>query len=247
MTPLLELEELRYCYPGQSSPALDGASLSLPAGQKVVMMGRNGSGKSTLFLHCNGILRPDRGQIYLAGTPVRYDRGSLMELRRQVGIVFQNPEDQLFSASVAQDISFGPLNMGLSEQEARDRVADAAAICGVSDLLDRPTHSLSGGEKARVALAGVLAMDPRLLLIDEVTSTLDPWIRRQLLIILGRLVATGKTVVMATHDVEIARRWADLLVVMEAGRVMAAGQPASLLTDPDVARLIHPPDPYGMT
>ncbi len=244
MTAILELDGLHYQYPGRSTPALDGASLTVPAGSKLAVVGRNGSGKSTLFLHCNGILRPDRGVIRLAGRAVAYDRGSMLDWRRRVGIVFQNSDDQLFSASVAQDISFGPLNLGLSEQEARSRVLAAAEKCAISDLLDRPTHALSGGQKTRVALAGVLAMDPQLLLVDEVTGSLDPWMRRQLLLIFQQLVADGKTVVMSTHDVDVARRWADLVVVMEAGRVVAADRPAAVFADHALVELINPPDPW---
>lgn len=244
MKPILELENLRYRYPGQPTPALEGVTLRLPQACKVAVMGRNGSGKSTLFLHCNGILKPEEGTVRFAGRPVVYTRTGLLELRRQVGIVFQNPDDQLFSASVAQDISFGPLNLGLSQQEAWCRVQIAAQRCEITDLLDRPTHALSGGQKTRVALAGVLAMDPTVLLVDEVTGSLDPWIRRQLLIIFQRLVAEGRTVVMATHEVDIARRWADFLVVMESGRVIAADRPDMIFADSSLRDRICPQDPW---
>jgi cobalt/nickel transport system ATP-binding protein len=239
---LLHLHNLHYCYPGQSKPALQGATLSLPAGVKVALVGRNGSGKSTLLLHCNGILQPERGAVSLEGRPVRYDRASLRELRRRVGVVFQNPDDQLFSANVAQDISFGPLNLGLSETETQARVTAAAELCNLTDLLNRPTHALSGGEKARVALAGVLAMEPALLVADEVTASLDPWMRRQVFDIFKRLVAQGKTVLLATHDLELARRWADLVVVMVAGRVVAAAPPTQVFADEELLSQLGPPD-----
>jgi cobalt/nickel transport system ATP-binding protein len=219
---LLELNDLYYSYPGQQRLALQEVNLSLPAGAKVALLGRNGSGKSTLILHCNGILQPNRGTVRFAGRVVTYQRAGLLELRRQVGVIFQNPDDQLFSASVAQDISFGPLNLGLSQADTRRQVQRVAELCEITPLLERPTHALSGGEKARVALAGVLAMEPALLIADEVTANLDLGMRRQLLTIFQRLVAQGKTVVLATHDVEFVRHWADLVVVMEAGRVIAA-------------------------
>lgn len=231
---LLDLNDLYYRYPGQPQWALQGATLKLPAGVKVVILGRNGSGKSTLILHCNGILQPQQGTVHFAGQAVRYQRASLLELRRQVGIIFQNSDDQLFSASVAQDISFGPLNLGLSLVDTRQRVQAVAELCEITDLLERPTHALSGGEKARVALAGVLAMDPSLLIADEVTANLDPWMRRQLFTIFQRLVAQGKTVVLATHDVEFARYWADLVVVMEAGRVIATDAPDRIFADEEL-------------
>ncbi|MFH1485911.1 MAG: ABC transporter ATP-binding protein, partial [Chloroflexota bacterium] len=138
MKSILELDNIHYWYPGQETPALKAATLSVPSGCRMAVLGRNGSGKSTLLLHCNGILKPREGTVRLAGRPVAYDRSSLRELRRQVGMVFQNPDDQLFSASVAQDISFGPLNLGLGEQEARHRVQVAAEMCEIADLLDRP-------------------------------------------------------------------------------------------------------------
>jgi cobalt/nickel transport system ATP-binding protein len=231
---LLELHDLHYRYSGQPQWALQGATLKLPAGVKVVILGRNGSGKSTLILHCNGILQPQQGTVHFAGQAVSYQRASLLQLRRQVGIIFQNPDDQLFSASVAQDISFGPLNLGLSLADTRRRVQVVAELCEITDLLERPTHALSGGEKARVALAGVLAMDPALLIADEVTANLDPWMRRQLFTIFQRLVAQGKTVVLATHDVDFARYWADLVVVMEAGRVIAADAPDRIFADEEL-------------
>jgi cobalt/nickel transport system ATP-binding protein len=165
------------------------------------------------------------------GQPVTYDHRSLSELRRRVGIVFQNADDQLFSASVAQDISFGPLNLGLSTAEARERVRMAAALCDIMDLLDRPTHALSGGQKTRVALAGVLAMDPDVLLADETTASLDPWARRKVFEVLQRLTAQGKTIVLATHHVEVARRWADLVAVMDRGKVIAFDEPGRIFAD----------------
>ncbi len=232
--PLLEARDLCYRYPGYSEPALDGASFRLSAGRRIALMGRNGSGKSTLFLHCNGILQPMRGEVRLHGTPMGYSRHVLKQWRQQVGLIFQNPDDQLFSASVAQDISFGPLNLGLNEREARERVAAAADMCAITDLLERPTHALSGGQKARVALAGVLAMEPTLILADEVTASLDPWMRRHVLAIFQRFVAQGKTVLLATHDAAFVRSWADEVLVMHAGRMVAADTPDTIFAREDM-------------
>ncbi len=242
MNPILEVDDVHYRYPGQPAPALRGASLSAPAGSKMAVVGRNGSGKSTLFLHCNGVLRPDSGTVRIDGRPVTYDRQSLIELRRQVGIVFQDPEDQLFSASVAQDISFGPLNLGLPEEETRRRVQVAAEMCEITELLDRPTHAMSGGQKTRAALAGVLAMDPRVLLVDEITGSVDPWMRRQILAIFDRLAGHGTAVIMATHDMRIARWWADLVAVMDSGRVLATDTPEAVFDNRELVGLITPDD-----
>ncbi len=228
---LLEMDNLFYRYPGRVELALAGASLTVPAGARVAVIGSNGSGKSTLLLHANGTLRPISGQVRFAGQPATYDRRGLLMLRRHVGIVFQNPDEQLFSASVAQDISFGPLNLGLDARAARRRVEEAAALCGITHLLDRPTHALSGGEKTRVALAGVLAMDPQVLIADEVTGGLDPWMRKQVFDIFDQLAQQGKAIVLSTHDLDAARRWADQVAFMRAGRVLLVAPPEHLFTD----------------
>jgi cobalt/nickel transport system ATP-binding protein len=245
MMPILELDSLRYRYPGHDADALCGATLRLEPGLRVALLGRNGAGKSTLLLHANGLLRPLAGCVRVAGAPLEYSRRGLLAARQQVGIVFQNPDDQLFSASVAQDISFGPLNLGLAPDEARRRVVEAAELCAVSDLLERPTHALSGGQKARVALAGVLAMAPRVILVDEVLAGLDPWMRVQVFEIFARLVAEGTTVLLATHELALARRWADMVAVMDAGRVVAAASPAQVFGDAALRALLGPPTPWG--
>jgi len=231
MNLILEFQDVRYRYPGQEAFALRGLTVALPAGEKIAVVGRNGSGKSTFFLHCNGLYRPESGKVHFDGQPLAYDRRSLQALRQRVGIVFQNPDDQLFSASVEQDISFGPLNLGLSHAEARERVQMAAELCEITDLLDRPTHALSGGEKARVALAGVLAMDPDVLISDELMATLDPWIRLRIFAIFQRLHDKGKTILLATHDLATVRQWASFIVVMEAGRAAFTGPPERLLAN----------------
>lgn len=234
MTPIFEFEDVHYCYPlqqGQQRAALHGFTLKVPEREKIAVVGRNGSGKSTFFLHCNGLYQPQSGQVKFKGQPMSYDRHSLKRLRQQVGLIFQNPDDQLFSASVAQDISFGPLNLGLSEAAARQRVQQAAEICEITHLLDRPTHALSGGEKARVAMAGVLAMEPEVLVADEPLASLDPWVRLTIFDILQKFFDQGKTILMATHNLSVVRYWASYVVVLEAGRVVFSGTPPQLLAD----------------
>jgi cobalt/nickel transport system ATP-binding protein len=224
----LELMDIHFAYPGRAENALRGVTLRLQPGERVALIGRNGSGKSTLMLHANGSLRPTSGEVRLDGQAVHYDRRSLRILRSNVGLVFQNPEEQLFSASVYQDLSLGPLNLGMSPADARRRVLEVAERCNLTRLLDRPTHALSGGEKARAALAGVLAMDPQFLFADELTNSLDPWMRRQVLDILGQLVAEGRTVILASHDFDLVRAWAERVVWIENGRVYRQG-PADLV------------------
>jgi len=231
MTAIFEFKKVFYRYPGQTKPALRDFSVTIPAGEKVAVVGRNGTGKSTFFLHCNGLYQPQSGQVYFKGQPLAYDRQSLKALRQQVGLIFQSPDDQLFSASVAQDISFGPLNLGLAEAEVRRRVQEAAQLCEITELLERPTHALSGGEKARVALAGILAMEPEVLVADEPMASLDPWVRLAMFDILQRFYDQGKTILMATHNLSVVRYWASFVVVMEAGQAIFAGTPKCLLND----------------
>lgn len=232
MTPIFEFKDVYYKYAGHDNElALQGFSLTLPPGEKIAVVGRNGSGKSTFFLHCNGLYRPSSGQVFFKGQPLAYDRKGLRRLRQQVGLVFQNPDDQLFSASVTQDISFGPLNLGLAEDEVRRRVRRVAEACELAHLLERPTHALSGGEKARVALAGVLAMEPDVLVADEPMTSLDPWARLIIFEILQRFYDQGKTILMATHNLSVVRYWASYVVVLQAGQVVFSGTPQELLTN----------------
>ena len=236
MTALFEFQDVHYHYPGQERSALKGCSVAIPPGEKVAEVGRNGAGKSTLFLHCNGLYRPESGKVYFKGRPIIYSRKALKQLRQQVGMIFQHPDDQLFSASVAQDISFGPLNLGCDETKVRQQVQNAAQLCEIEHLLEQPTHALSGGEKARVALAGVLAMQPEVLVADELMSSLDPWVRLAIFDILQRLHDQGKTIIMATHDLSVVRYWATFVIVMQAGRVVFADTPKRLLTNTDVMK-----------
>ena len=225
----LEFDAVEFRYPGAIGPALSSASARIGPGEAVALVGANGSGKSTLMLVANGILRPSAGAVRLDGEPVAYTRSGLARLRSQVGVVFQDPGDQLFSASVSQDLSLGPMNLGLARDEVRRRVAEAAERCGLTGLLDRPTHALSGGEQALAALAGILAMRPRFLFADELTNSLDPWMRATVLDIFDGLVAEGCTVVLATHDLALARRWADRAILMERGAVRGSGPTPEIL------------------
>jgi cobalt/nickel transport system ATP-binding protein len=233
MTPILQYTNLHFRYVGVAQPALCGANLTVLPGQKLVLLGRNGAGKSTLLLHGNGILRPTAGEVRIDGAALRYDRAGLTRVRQQVGVIFQNPDDQLFSASVRQDIGFGPLNLGLPPAQVEQRVQAAAEQCAVTDLLAQPTHALSGGQKARVALAGVLAMQPRLLLVDEALAGLDPWMQAQMLAIFDGLARQGVAIVLSTHDLALARRWPDQIALMEAGQVVMMAPPTELLSEPE--------------
>jgi len=236
MMRFLEIQNLTYKYPVQNQNTLNGVSLWFSAGQRVAIIGRNGCGKTTLLLNLNGILRPQCGRILLHGEEITYKRADLTRLRRAVGVVFQNPDEQLFNASVLQDISFGPLNLGRSRDETEKIVNEVAEVCQITDLLSRPVHALSLGQKARVALAGVLAMQPDLLIVDEVTSNLDPWMRADVMAIFNVLVEQGKTVLITTHDLHLAHTWADRVIFMEAGRVIMDGTAQTVLSELDIEK-----------
>jgi cobalt/nickel transport system ATP-binding protein len=221
----LTFHEVSFTYPGITSRAVDTLNLEIETGERVALVGHNGGGKTTLILLACGLLRPDHGQVCIDDQPIQYDRRGLTTLRKTVSVVFQNPEDQLFSASLLQDISLGPLNLGLSPAEARQRVLEAATLCELTELLERPTHALSGGEKARAALAGILAMDPLFLFADELTNSLDPWMRYQMLAILEHWVQRGKSVVLSTHDWNLAHDWAERILWIENGQIYRQGPP----------------------
>ncbi|KND26653.1 MULTISPECIES: energy-coupling factor ABC transporter ATP-binding protein [Streptomyces] len=178
-------------------------------GRALALLGRNGSGKTTLMRLLSGGLRPRTGELAVEGRPVTYDRKGLTRLRTTVQLVVQDPDDQLFAASVAQDVSFGPLNLGLPDAQVRARVDEALGALGIAALADRPTHLLSYGQRKRTAIAGAVAMRPRVLILDEPTAGLDPDGQERLLATLDDLRRSGTTVVMATHDVDLALRWAD--------------------------------------
>ncbi|MFH8990438.1 energy-coupling factor ABC transporter ATP-binding protein [Streptomyces sp. NPDC017940] len=206
--PLVALRGASYAY--EDGPTvLSGLDFDVVEGRAVALLGRNGSGKTTLMRLLSGGLRPDAGTLGVEGAPVRYDRKGLTRLRTTVQLVVQDPDDQLFAASVAQDVSFGPLNLGLPDAEVRSRVAEALAALDIGELADRPTHLLSYGQRKRTAIAGAVAMRPRVLILDEPTAGLDPDGQERLLATLGRLRDRGTTVLMATHDVDLALRWAD--------------------------------------
>ncbi len=229
----LTLESVSYRYP-DGTTALDNCSLKLRCGSRTALLGANGSGKTTLFLHLNGILRPSAGQILDSGIPLDYSRAGMRKLRSKVGLVFQNPDSQLFSANVREDVSFGPMNMGLGEKEVRKRVENSLHSVGMSEYADKPVHNLSYGQKKRVCIAGVLAMHPEILLLDEPMAGLDAAMQAELMTLLDHLHTAGMTIVIATHDLDFAYGWGDDCIVMEAGQLLASGDPTKILLLDDI-------------
>lgn len=222
--PLLVVEDLRFSYPDGHS-ALHGASLELRRGEKVALVGPNGAGKSTLLLHLNGILS-GQGRVQVGGLHVEH--ASLPQVRARVGLVFQNPDDQLFSPTVFDDVAFGPLHMGLPEREVRARVEQALDQIGMRAYADRLSHHLSVGEKKRIAIATVLSMNPELLVFDEPSAGLDPRARRTLIHLLRDLPLT---MLVSTHDMLMVRELFPRMVIMDEGRIVADGPTAALLDD----------------
>ena len=231
---ILKAENLYFSYDeDQEKCALNGLSLEIPRGKKVAVMGSNGSGKSTFFLCCNGIHRPTSGRLFFDGEEVKYDRKSLLNLRSKVGIVFQDPDNQLFSASVFQEISFGILNLGVSQEQARKEVEEVIEYLEITPFRDRPSHALSGGQKKQVSIADILVMHPELIILDEPAAALDPKHTAMVKKIVDRLTGDGITVLMATHDVNYAYEWADQVLLFHQGKLLSQGEPEMVFRQTD--------------
>ncbi|WP_371678181.1 energy-coupling factor ABC transporter ATP-binding protein [Streptomyces sp. NBC_01276] len=223
--PSLEVAGVAYAYP-DGHQALFGVDLTVGAGERVALLGPNGAGKTTLVLHLNGILGGGVGTVTVAGLPV--EKRNLAEIRRRVGIVFQDPDDQLFMPTVREDVAFGPAAAGLRGAELEERVREALELVGMADFADRPPHHLSFGQRRRVAVATVLAMRPEILVLDEPSSNLDPASRRELADILRSL---DVTVLMVTHDLPYALELCPRSVILSEGVIAADGRTRDLLCD----------------
>jgi cobalt/nickel transport system ATP-binding protein len=244
MTPSLRVSDLHFAYP-DGSVALRGVDLTVDAGERVALLGPNGAGKTTLVLHLNGILHGGAGTIEVAGLRVDPgDRRGLAEIRRRVGIVFQDPDDQLFMPTVAEDVAFGPANLGLRGDELAERVDEALEAVGMTAHRGRIPHHLSFGQRRRVAVATVLAMRPEILVLDEPSSNLDPAGRRELAEILDSLPVT---VLMVTHDLPYALQLCSRSVILDAGRIAADAPTAEMLADGERLRAHRLELPFGFT
>lgn len=223
---MIDVRDLLHCYENDASPALDGVSLTIGEGERVALIGPNGCGKTTLVKHLNGLLTPAAGSVVVDGIDTR-DRKRLVEVRRRVGMIFQNPDNQIVGMTIEEDVAFGPGNLRLPPVEVRDRVDRALESVGLGPHRKRHPHSLSGGEKQLLALAGVLAMEPRYVALDEPTSSLDPAARNRVLAMIGTLKSRGIAVIHATHVMEEAAL-ADRVVVMDKGRIAGDGAPSEI-------------------
>lgn len=227
---MIELKHISYQYP-DSTAAITDICFSVTEGEKLVVVGENGAGKSTLFLLLNGILKPRNGQYFFDGNPVGYNKSEMLKLRKNVGIVFQEPNSQIFSASVYEEVAFGPLNMELPHDEVRKRVDATLEALDIENLKDRPAHLLSYGQKKRVTIASVLVMNPRIIIFDEPTSGLDPAHAAEIIALLEKLHKTGKTIIISTHDMNFAYQWASRMVVLQDGCVIGQGTPTEIFTN----------------
>lgn len=228
---ILKADNLYYSYDDDNSHSLNGLSLEIKKGQKIAVMGANGSGKSTFFLCCTGILKPQKGHLFFKGKEYAYDKKSLLELRSKVGIVFQDPDNQLFSASVYQEISFGILNLGVSPEEAKKEVEKVIDYLEITPFRHKPTHALSGGQKKQVSIADILVMHPDIIILDEPAAALDPKHTQMVNHIVDQMTEAGITVLMATHDVDYAYEWADEVILFHEGKVLLHGSPAQVFSN----------------
>ncbi|GAA4094943.1 energy-coupling factor ABC transporter ATP-binding protein [Nonomuraea soli] len=235
----LEVSQLAYAYP-DGTQALFGVDLSIGRGERVALLGPNGAGKTTLVMHLNGILTPGHGTVHVAGVPVVRDR--LKEVRQRVGLVFQDPDDQLFMPTVRDDVAFGPANMGVRGEELERVVKEALDRVGMLEAIDRPPHHLSFGQRRRVAVATVLAMEPEILVLDEPSSNLDPAARRELAEILRSLEVT---VLMVTHDLPYALELCERSLILSGGVIAADGPTRELLADDGLLAAHRLELPYG--
>lgn len=233
MSTILEAKDLKYNYP-DGTEAIRGINFKVEEGQMISILGPNGAGKSTFFLHFNGIIEPTSGEIIIEGKTLKYDKKSLLEARAKVGIVFQNPDDQLFAPTVYEDVAFGPMNMGLSEEEVKQRVEESLKVVGMSDYSQKAPHHLSGGQKKRVAIAGILAMRPRVMVLDEPTSGLDPNGASAIMQLLYDLNAEGMTIIVSTHDVDLVPMYSDNINVLRLGQILKQGNCREVFSDKEV-------------
>lgn len=236
---IMETKQLCFNYP-DGTPALKDLSIQIQKGKTTGILGGNGAGKSTLFLNLNGILRPTSGQVYHKNLPISYSSKSLNQLRQSVGIVFQDPDTQLFSASVYQDVSFGVVNLGIPESEAHLRTENALKRTGTYELRQKPTHSLSYGQKKRVALAGIIAMEPEVLILDEPTAGLDPQGVSEIMQLIRELQQDlGIAILIATHDMDLVPMYCDYIYLLNQGEIVGCGSPDEIFNQPSLLRQIH--------
>ncbi|MDO5824226.1 energy-coupling factor ABC transporter ATP-binding protein [Methanobrevibacter sp.] len=226
----LETKNLSFTYP-DGTQALKNINLKIKKGEKIAIVGPNGAGKSTLFSHLNGLTEPTSGHIEVDGEEIIYNRDELLKVRQKVGIVFQDPNDQLFAPTVKEDVAFGPMNLGLDYDEVKKRIVESLEMVGMRGFEDKTPHHLSGGQQKRVAIAGIIAMRPEIMILDEPTAGLDPEGVDKVLAILNRLNDEGISIIISSHDIEMVNQFADKIFVLYSGEIIAHGDKHQIFSD----------------
>lgn len=235
---MLEARNISYSYDNDSQ-ALKNVSLKIDDGEMVAILGKNGAGKSTLFLHFNGIYEPDDGEILIDGEKLKYNKKALLKCRQKVGIVFQNPDNQIFAPSVEEDVAFGPLNLKLPMDEVQHRVEEALKRVGMEGFEKKAPHHLSGGQKKRIAIAGILAMKPEIMILDEPTAGLDPDGVEKVLNIMNQLNKEGMTLIISSHDIDMISKYADKIFILYNGEIIESGNKNQIFSNRELLKKAH--------
>ncbi len=234
----LSTENLSFTYP-DGTQALKNINIEIEKGEKVAIIGPNGAGKSTLFSHFNGLTEPTSGCVKIEDKPISFEKDELLKVRQKVGIVFQDPNDQLFAPTVKEDIAFGPMNLGLSYDEVEKRVEDALKMVGMENYEDKTPHHLSGGQQKRIAIAGIIAMKPELMILDEPTAGLDPDGVEKVLNIMNQLNEDGMTLIISSHDIDMISKYADKIFVLYNGEIIESGNKNKIFSDMELLKKAH--------
>lgn len=234
----LSTENLSFTYP-DGTQALKNINIEIEKGEKVAIIGPNGAGKSTLFSHFNGLTEPTSGCVKIEGKAISFEKDELLKVRQKVGIVFQDPNDQLFAPTVKEDIAFGPMNLGLSYGEVEKRVEDALKMVGMENYEDKTPHHLSGGQQKRIAIAGIIAMKPEIMILDEPTAGLDPDGVEKVLNIMNQLNKEGMTLIISSHDIDMISKYADKIFVLYNGEIIDSGNKNKIFSDMELLKKAH--------
>ena len=234
----LQTKDLSFTYP-DGTEALKKVNITIKKGERIAIMGPNGAGKSTLFSHFNGLSEPTSGHVEIDGEKIIFERDELLKVRQKVGIVFQDPNDQLFAPTVKEDVAFGPMNLGLDYDEVNSRITEALELVGMSGFEDKTPHHLSGGQQKRVAIAGIVAMKPEIMILDEPTAGLDPEGVDKVLNILDNLNKEGISIVISSHDIEMVNHFADKIYVLYNGEIIASGDKHQIFSDKELLKKAH--------
>ena len=234
----LEAKNLFFTYP-DGTQALKNINIKIRKGEKIAIIGPNGAGKSTLFSHFNGLTKPTSGYVEVDGEKIIFERDELLKVRQKVGIVFQDPNDQLFAPTVREDVAFGPMNLGLEYDEVKKRIEESLEMVGMNGFEDKTPHHLSGGQQKRIAIAGIVAMRPDIMILDEPTAGLDPEGVDKVLDILNTLNKEGMSIIISSHDIEMVSQFANEIYVLYNGEIIASGDKHRIFSDKELLKKAH--------